>query len=208
MKKIIYLLTLSFFLMAVLISCGSKEGDKPKEGELNKEAVKTTDTVTAKEEPKSGKPSPMEYNDRLIGIQNSVIKEFLELAKTLSSNDKAAIAAAYTKALEITNTAVEAVKKEGPFDGDDNFRLKLQALLEFYKSIVENEYKEMIKILSKGSKIKPKDMDKLTKIQASISERENKLDAEMSAAQSAFAVKNGIQLETNKFQKDIDSIGK
>ncbi len=154
------------------------------------------------------KGNPKEYNDKLIGIQNTVIKEFLELSNTFASNDKAKIDVAYAKALKVTADAVEAIKKEGPYDGDDTFRQKLQALLEFYKSIVEKEYKEMIDILAKGAEITPEDMAKLEELQKSITEREKGLDAEMLKAQSDFATKHGVGLKENEYQKDIDKMNK
>mgnify|MGYP000933618681 CR=1 FL=1 len=206
MKKIVYLLSMSFLLMTIFIGCGGNGSDKPKDEK--KTEITANDTAAPKEETKAENMDAKSYNDNLIDIQNSVITEFLALSQTFSSNDKASIDAAYKKSLEVTKKAVGDIKSAGPYEGDDEFRLKLQALLEFYQSIVENEYKEMIKIISKGSKIKPKDMDRLKEIQASITERETKLDADMAAAQSGFAVKHGFRLETNKLQKDIDNMNK
>lgn len=206
MKKIVYLLSMSFLLMTILISCGGNDSDKPKDEK--KTEITTNDTAAPKEEPKAENQDAKSYNDKLIGIQNSVIREFLALSQTFSSNDKASIDVAYKKSLEVTKKAVEDIKNAGPYEGDDEFRLKLQALLEFYQSLVEKEYKEIIKIRSKGSNAKPKDINRLNEIQASITERETKLDADMAAAQSGFAVKYGFRLETNKLQKDIDNINK
>jgi hypothetical protein len=188
MKKSAYFLSLLLFAMAILIGCGSKDGGKPGE--------------------KGESGDPKAYNDKLIGIQNTIIKEFIALSNTFSGADKAAIDAAYAKAVKVTGEAVEAIKKEGPYEGDDTFRQKLQALLEFYKSIVEKEYKDMIAIISKGQAITPEDMTKLQELQKSISERETKFDSEMQAAQSAFASKHGVQLKANELQQDIDKMSK
>jgi hypothetical protein len=186
MKKIAYLLTLSLFVVAVLMSCGSKEGEKTDE--------------------KGNTIDPKAYNDKLIGIQTQVISKFLDMSKTFTLQDKSAIDQAYAKVLKATGEAVEAVKLVGPYDGDDTFRQKLQALLEFYKSIAEIEYKEMIAIISKGPSITPEDMAKLEELNKSIRERENKLDSEMSQAQAAFTAKFGVKLKANELQKDIDSL--
>lgn len=186
MKKIAYLLSLSLFVVAMLMSCGSKED------------VKT--------EVKDSTIDPKAYNDKLIGIQTSVIRKFLDMSTTFSSQDKAAIEVAYAKVLKATGEAVEEIKKVSPYDGDDTFRQKLQTLLEFYKSIAEIEYKEMIAIITKGAAITPEDQAKLEELSNSIKEREKVLDTEMSQAQKAFTSKFGVQLKANELQKDIDSM--
>lgn len=178
----------------------SKNGLQLKENEyqddidnLNKNSNKTLST-----------DSPKNYNDKLISYQEKVAKTFIDMIQLISSGDKSQIDVAYANALRASAEAVEEIKIVGPYEGNDLFRQKLQVLLEFYKSIIENEYKEMLKILELGSEIKQTDLDRLKEIQDSITRREAILDKEMSNAQKAFSEKYGIQLKENQYQNDLD----
>ncbi len=145
-----------------------------------------------------------EYNNRLVAIQNNVIKTFIGLGESFSSKDKTKIDAAWAAAQKVTADAVEAVKKEGPFDGDDTFRQKLQALLEFYKSVVDIDYKELVEIIGKYPDLTQEDQQRANDINASVAERERPLDAEYQAVQKAFAEKYNLILKENELQKEID----
>ncbi len=179
MKKTITFATLFSFALLIFVGCGETKKD----------------TMDVKD-----------YNDKLVAIQTSVVKSFLALTDAFSTGDKTKIDAAYAAALKATVDAVEAIKKEGPFEGDDTMRQKLQTLLEFYKSLAENEFKEMITIMAKYPNITPEEQNKLVEINNSITEREKKLDADFQVAHDAFAEKFGLRVVDNELQKEVDKM--
>lgn len=135
------------------------------------------------------------YNDRLISIQSNVLKVFNDLTEATNANNIEDVNKVHRNLLKVTKVSVEQIKKEKPYKGDDSFRNKLKNLLEFYKSISEKEFKEMVLILNKGNSITQSDIDRLSEIQKSIDEREKAFDNDLSKAQSAFAEKFGFKIK-------------
>jgi len=137
----------------------------------------------------------MEYHEKLAAIKTTALSAFIEMNRALGSNDKTKYTPAYDAAVKATNEAVEAVKKEGSFNGDDNYRQKLQALLEFFQSVVANEYQMVISIISKYPNVTQDDQDQLNGLSLSISQREAKLQEELRAAQKEFSEDYGVTIE-------------
>jgi hypothetical protein len=78
-------------------------------------------------------------------------------------------------------------------------------LLEFYKEICGNEYRDMIEIIGSGS-ISQTDMSHLQEMEREITEREMELDEQLAKVQKEFARKHNIRIEKNKLQKEIDNM--
>jgi ATP-dependent DNA ligase len=104
--------------------------------------------------------------------------------------------------------SVEALQKMEAYEGNDNLRKNAVALFEFYKSLSESEFKEMVEILKKKSNITVKDLTRMDELNKGIVERETVLDKNLSDAQQAFATKYGFPIEKNKLQNEIDDMNK
>ncbi len=164
-----------------------------------------------------GKPkntvSPLDYNNRLIAIQNTVIQTLLDFTNTLQAIDKEDLSNSFKKVekeysniKKVAGQAVKDIRKQKPYNNDDSFRKAMQDLIEFYQSIIKNEYREMINIIKKGDRMTQDDIRRLEELQASISERENVYDKRLDETQNAFAEKYGLQLKENEYQDKIDKM--
>lgn len=150
----------------------------------------------------------LQYSNKLVELQTNVYKAFITFSNSMASADMPKIKENHQLAVKAANDALDAIKKIEPFDGDDNLRLKMQALLEFYLSILNNEFKEAVAIIEKGTNATPEDIIKINALSSNITQKEAKLDSEAQAAQKAFSEKYKFTLQTSEIQKEVDNMSK
>ncbi len=149
------------------------------------------------------------YNDRIVGYQGKIIEKMLDLSNTFQKGDPA-VMDTKLKVLQLQiNESLAGVSQMQDFKGNTRLRDGAVALFEFYQSIASTEYPEIINILSLGAEnITDSDRDRLLEMQKDITEREAKFDNELQAAQKEFALVYDIDIKTNKYQEQIDKLGK
>jgi hypothetical protein len=98
------------------------------------------------------------YNDSLINEINKVIQAD---NKFVEAEDKGGdeMKSAHQSLIQQVNTALENIKKVGPFDKKSDFLDASVKYLTTYKGVVENEYKQMVDISSKPDDQKTEDDD-------------------------------------------------
>jgi uncharacterized membrane protein len=147
----------------------------------------------------------IQYNDNLINHQQKVIAKMIDLSKTFVKKDRVSMSMKLTELEEEIDEAIAAVTKTPGYEGNTDLRDALLDLLEFYKEICGNEYRDMIEIIGSGS-ISQTDMSHLQEMEREITEREMELDEQLAKVQKEFARKHNIRIEKNKLQKEIDNM--
>jgi hypothetical protein len=152
-----------------------------------------------------GGASAIKYNDGIVGYQNKIIEKMLDLSNTFEKGTQVQMDAKL-KALQAQIVeSLAGVSKMEAFKGNTRLRDAAIALFKFYQSIAENEYREIIDILSKDpASISDSDKNRLVEIQNDITTRELGFDNEFQAAQKEFSRIHNFKMEENKYQKQID----
>jgi flagellar motor component MotA len=147
------------------------------------------------------------YNDKIIKLQNNVVKEMIALSQTFTKKDHAEMMGKLKELQDEIDDSIEGLTAMDGYEGDTSLRDAVKELMEFYKDITANEYKEMIDIIGRTSPpITQTDISKLQQMQQDITARENLLDAKLGRIQTEFATKHGIQIKANELQKKIDDM--
>lgn len=156
-----------------------------------------------------GSNAAINYNDQIVDYQGKIIEKMLALSDTFQQNNPG-VMDTKLKALQLQiNESLAGLKQMKDFKGNTRLRDGAITLFEFYQSIASTEYQEIINILSLGAEnISEGDRNRLIEIQQDITAREAEFDKELQAAQQEFATAYGIDIKTNKYQDQIDKLGK
>jgi hypothetical protein len=156
-----------------------------------------------------GSSAAINYNDQIVDFQGKIIEKMLDLSGTFEKSNPD-VMDAKLKALQLQiDESLAGLKQMKDFKGNIRLRDAAIALFEFYQSIASTEYPEIINILGLGAaNITQSDQDRLLEIQKDITERESEFDKELQAAQKEFALVYGIDIKANKYQQEIDKLGK
>ncbi|MFA6571392.1 MAG: hypothetical protein WCT77_09160 [Bacteroidota bacterium] len=183
MKKFTFSVLLIISIAFIIESCGEKKAEQPK-------------------------MTPIQYNDYIINAQSSIIQKFIELTKTFEKADAVEMESKLLELKTRIDSSITEITNLDKFEGNGEFKQAAMNLLTFYKSAVATDFKEMVDILKRKDKITPKDIERMGQLNTHIGTKEKMLDAEFAKAQDAFALKYNISIRPNRYQKEIDSIGK
>ena len=151
----------------------------------------------------------LKYNNKIVGYQNKIIVKIIDLSKSLDKFNADEMDRKLTALQDQIDESLAGVKAMDGFKGNYRFRDAAIKLIEFYKDMCENEYSEMIEILKQGpSNITQSDITYMQELQASIEKTEAPLDREMQSAQREFAAEYKFKITQNKYQKELDKLGK
>lgn len=156
-----------------------------------------------------GSSAAINYNDQIVEYQGKIIEKMLDLSNTFQGSNQAAMEAKL-KALQLQiDESLAGLNQMKDFKGNTRLRDAAIALFEFYQSIAGTEYPEIINILNLGiGNITENEQQRLLEIQNDITKREAEFDNELQAAQKEFAMVYGIDIKANKYQDQIDKLGK
>lgn len=151
----------------------------------------------------------LDYNNELIAQQGKVIEGMINLTKTFENPKAETMSAKLDELSKVIDEAIESVSKMKGYEGDTSLRDVVLELLQFYKDISANEYREMIGILGRvDGPITQQDLDRMASMNQDISSREVVLDEKLAKIQQAFAKKYNFTLARNEKQDEIDAMGK
>ncbi|MCX6583598.1 MAG: hypothetical protein NT166_25775 [Candidatus Aminicenantes bacterium] len=156
-----------------------------------------------------GSGAAINYNDQIVDHQGKIIEKMLDLSGTFEKGNPG-LMDAKLKALQLQiDESLAGLNRMKDFKGNTRLRDGAIALVEFYQSIAGTEYPEIINILSLGAaNITQSEQERLLEIQKDITAREAEFDNELQAAQKEFALVYGIDIKANKYQEEIDKLGK
>lgn len=152
----------------------------------------------------TNKVSAVEYNDQIIEEQSKILRLMIDMAGSFDSDPAMTDKLRQDIAKQCDNS-IKLVSDMPPFSSDTKFKDTAIELFKFYKDISENEYVEMLAILSK-EEILEQDLTRLDEIEANIAEREAVFDDAFQKAQKVFAKANNMDLYENEMQKEIDNL--
>lgn len=139
------------------------------------------------------------YNDAIIDEQIAIIDNItavFESFKDVDHPDKMDIA--YTEAVKQCETGTEVVSKMEGFDGSTAFRDEALSLFKVYKSVLDNELKQMIIIynLPQEEYTPEKEEEWSTLYDAAFLKMDPGLE-KLKAAQEEFGKKYNVEVETD-----------
>lgn len=148
----------------------------------------------------SSSEKAIQYNDKLIAIQDSVVPKEEAFMNSLDSNAEW-IQRAHAQLLNQVNLSIAATQRLGAFHGKDEYITTASTFLNTYKNVVENEYRKMMRIASKNIEdISPEDDSLYTQSLKEASGKIMKATEALVSAQKAFAQENKFQLEDRIIQ--------
>jgi len=179
-----FLFTIILPLVVFITSCNPKGEEKKSEKTTFKSAI--------------------EYNDFIVKLQEKTIRKTLALGEVLQSGDSVAIQKSFTEFGEQAKASLAELKTLDSFEGDSELKDNALKLFQFYVTIYEKDYKEMVDIITSKNSTK-KDAERVDVIVAKVSAEETKFDAGFASAQDAFAKKHNMKILKNDLQKEIDN---
>jgi hypothetical protein len=88
----------------------------------------------------------IDYNDAIIDQQTAIIDKIDQLYDSFKDFDSTKMDIAYDEGAKQITTGTDAVSKMEAFDGKTDFRDSALVLFKTYKSVFDNEFKQMIAI--------------------------------------------------------------
>lgn len=155
------------------------------------------------------KLTPIEYNDSIIGFQEKVIKKVLDFSQNFQMLDTVQREANLDDIIHEIESSLSNLNQLSPYYG--NSKLKDAALkwLNFYKSVFDNEYREIIKISKKHeTEITENDIIRMNDLSKSVADRELQVHKEFETVQQDFYKQFNIQGKQNELNTEIEKIDK
>jgi hypothetical protein len=146
------------------------------------------------------KEEAIAYNDKIIDQQVLLIDKINSLEKSMEVwDDHAGMDRAYIAAIKQLEESTEVVSKLEKFDGSTEFRDGALKLFGIYKSVLDNEYKEMVALYKlSDEQFTTKVEDKWNSIHdAAMKKMDDGLN-ELRAVQTAFSEKYEFQIDAGK----------
>ncbi len=145
------------------------------------------------------------YNDYIVELQTKIGESILAFNDAVSTDTitSAGIQPYYDAMINDTKNAITKINAVLPYEGNSDLKNAAADLFQFYLTIFQNEYKEMIGIIF-GDAIGDPQLQRMNEILADISAKEAVLDGNFQAAQVAFATKYNFEIIENELQEKID----
>jgi uncharacterized protein YukE len=146
--------------------------------------------------------SAIDYNDRIVASQNKIIVKILDLANSFEKSDPDEMDEKLQELQSQIDDSLATLSAMESYDGYTRLRDGAIELIKFYKSIAQEEYREIVETLSQPeSDITQSDYNRLLEIQKDIEDSEADLDNELQAAQQEFAKMNdGCHGDVSRFK--------
>ncbi len=138
-----------------------------------------------------------DYNNRIVGLQEQVVRQMVSFSESFESNDPALMEKRRLELLDAIESALKDLEGLGPFEGSTEFREAARSLLGFYRDTCDAEYKEIIEVYRKPE-ITQEDVDRVSAINKKIVEKEKALSDAFLSAQQGFASSHEMKLVENE----------
>lgn len=133
----------------------------------------------------------VEFNDKITDLQRTIDNKEQALLNALYEKNDSAINVVYSDYIETVDSSVSSLHKMEDFD--ENYKQSMLDLFKVYKSVGENEYRELIKLIRNDTITNTDNsaQDTLNKI----NEKLNKEFEKVKAEQKKFAHKYNIEVQ-------------
>jgi len=146
-----------------------------------------------------------DYNNRIVGLQERVVRQMMEFSESFESNDPELMEKKRLELLDAVTSALQDLDGLEPFEKSDGFREAARSLLGFYRDTCDAEYKEIIDVYRKNE-ITQEDVDRVSAINKKIVEKERVLSGAFLAAQQSFASGYEMTLVENEPGRQPDGL--
>lgn len=152
----------------------------------------------------SNKQTPVQYNDSLVIEQVKVVDAADRLQEVFDTYVKEDMETVYGRFKTQIDASIEKVNSIDPYKDDDSFKNSTLELLNTYKRLSENEYRNALEVLSKPDSVyTPADEARLEILYKQIDRVTTQAGAAYIKSQEAFAKANNLSL---KLPEKSDSI--
>lgn len=160
----------------------------------------STDNETMEETPSM---TAVEYNDFIVNHQTAIISSMLDWLKF----EKKDMVGELEEIVDLTRDALKEIKETKPYPGGEALRKAALDLFSYYERSLNGAFMEVAKIYQESNRmVSAEDAVKITQIIQEGTADEAKFDAAFSRAQQDFARANGMEIQENALQKDIDAL--
>ncbi len=140
------------------------------------------------------------YNDAIISHQHEIAEEFVDFFGKFKTASLEELKAEREDLLSKINVSIKEIGAFPAFKGDAKFRDGALEQFYFYKSTLELEYEQMIKLIANRER-SPEDSQKLKVFRDSLILREEQIDAKFEQIQQAFAKEHNLTLVKSEIKK-------
>jgi hypothetical protein len=145
------------------------------------------------------------YNDAIVGQQSKILNQIFQFVEVSDASLDSADHLLDTYGKELEGIILD-VKSMPPFKGDSSLRDAAISSFGFYRKIMGNEYKDIVRLRKEGANETKEGVEKLRDIVQHITDEEEGYDKNFRLAQQGFAKKYNITLTDNDMQKKIDKL--
>jgi len=192
MKKVIKILFIIYLLVLIISfqSCNDKKSQK-----------KVYQQIT--------KLTPVEYNDSIIGFQEKVIKKVLDFSQNIQMLDTVQRDAKLNDIIFEIDNSLSILNQLPSFYGNTKLKDAAITWMNFYRSVFDNEYREIIKISKKPeAEIIENDIIRMNDLSKSVADRELQVHKDFETVQKEFYKQFNIQGRQNELNNEIENTGK
>ena len=141
------------------------------------------------------KEAAIEYNDFLNNTIEPVVSKMLDFEEVIYTGDRKKLYALHAELVKFTlETRLKIIEKPA-FDGNEALKNAILLIADFYKSIAENDYHQIIKIIESQEELTQEKADEIEKIISEIYDKENEYYNLLENETNAYSKKYNITFE-------------
>ena len=141
------------------------------------------------------KEAAIEYNDFLNNTIDPVVSKMLDFEEAIYTGDRKKLYALHAELLKFTNETRLKIIEKPAFDGNEALKNAILLIADFYKSIAENDYYQIIKIIESQEGLTHEKADEIEKIISKIYDKENEYYNLLENETNAYSQKYNIDFE-------------
>jgi len=153
------------------------------------------------------KSEASKYSDVLYDQHLRIAKKILALVKVFKEGKPLSLSKRLRELKVETDKAVIMVNEMEGYKGDTELRDAYQENFDFYQSIVDNEYTELVGMLEeRNTAFSHSDVEYIQRMQETLNDREEPLDEDLKIAIKAFEDKYSVSIDRSDLEKAIRRI--
>ena len=141
------------------------------------------------------KEAAIEYNDFLNNTIDPVVSKMLDFEEAIYTGDRKKLYVLHAELVKFTHETRLKIIEKPAFDGNEALKNAILLIADFYKSIAENDYHQIIKIIESQEGLTQEKADEIEKIISKIYDKENEYYNLLENETSAYSKKYNIAFE-------------
>jgi hypothetical protein len=140
------------------------------------------------------------YNDKIITEQHNITSQMVKFFKSFKTASLDDLKKQRAMLIARIDKSTNKVKAMNGFDNDTKLRDGAIEIFDFYKSTLEKEYNEMIKLIANRGRSKA-DNETLEKYKNDLISREEDMDNKFAKIQEDFAARHKLILQKHEIKQ-------